>query len=169
MENDLNVRQLWWKTTSMEDNVSGKQHQWKTNSMEYEINVRQPQSKMTTLVCLASQFCSEFGPAQPQLVQLSIGNFSFRMHPYVGAAVCAHSYYIIIIIYLKYNKFIHNECLLSILSLLSNCCTVPPLVYACAKPPVYFITFNLGIDFPCWNTEWRHKTGFPFSACLFGQ
>ena len=36
--------------------------------MEDDINGRQPQWKMTTLACLTSQFCSEFGPAQPQLV-----------------------------------------------------------------------------------------------------
>ena len=32
-----------------------------------DINGRQPQWKMTTLACLTSQFCSELGPAQPQL------------------------------------------------------------------------------------------------------
>ena len=52
----------------MEDNLNGKQYQWKTTSMEDEINVRQPQWKITTLACLASQFYSELGPAQPQLV-----------------------------------------------------------------------------------------------------
>ena len=38
------------------------------NLMENDINGSQPQLKMTTLACLASQFCSELGPAQPQLV-----------------------------------------------------------------------------------------------------
>ena len=35
--------------------------------MEDDLNGRQPQWKMTTLACLASQLCSELGPAQPQL------------------------------------------------------------------------------------------------------
>ena len=40
--------------------------------MEDDINGRQPQWKMTTLACLTSQFCSELGPAQPQLVSFII-------------------------------------------------------------------------------------------------
>ena len=59
--------------TSMEDNLNGRQTIWRTTSMEDDINGRQPQWKMTTLACLTSQFCSELGPAQPQLVQYIFG------------------------------------------------------------------------------------------------
>ena len=71
MEDDLNGRQPQWKITSMKDHINGRQPRWKTTAMEDEINVRQPQWKMTTLAYLASQFCSELGPAQPQLVLFS--------------------------------------------------------------------------------------------------
>ena len=68
IEDDLNRRQTQWKTTSMEDNLNGRQPQWRTISMEDNLNGRQPQWKMTTLACLTSQFCSELGPSQPQLI-----------------------------------------------------------------------------------------------------
>ena len=57
MEEDLNGGQPQWKTTSMEDNFEGRtsRPQWK------------PYRKQMTL---ASQFCTELGPAQPQLVFL---------------------------------------------------------------------------------------------------
>ena len=44
--------------------------------MEDDINLTQPQCKMTTLACLADQFCSELGPAQPQLVNLYFHSIS---------------------------------------------------------------------------------------------
>ena len=58
----------------MEDHLNRRQPQWKTTSMKDHINGRQPQWKMTTLACLASQFRSELGPAQPQLVLACAGN-----------------------------------------------------------------------------------------------
>ena len=82
MEDNLNGRQPLWKTTSMEDNLmednlNGRQPQWNTTSMEEQISMednlqwkktlKKPYRKMT-LACIASQFCTELGPAQPQLV-----------------------------------------------------------------------------------------------------
>ena len=49
----------------MEDNFNGRQPQWKITAMEKDLN--------GSLPCLASQFCTELGPAQPQLV-------SFKCH-----------------------------------------------------------------------------------------
>ena len=57
----------------MENNLNGRQTIWRTTSMEDDINGRQPQWKMTTLACPTSQFCSELGPAQPQLVIFIVG------------------------------------------------------------------------------------------------
>ena len=56
----------------MEDNLNGRWPQWKTTSMEEYLDGSRPQWKLyrkqMTLACLASQFCTELGPAQPQLV-----------------------------------------------------------------------------------------------------
>ena len=52
----------------MEDDINGRQPHWKRTSIEDDINRRQPLWKMTTLACLTSQFCTELGPAQAQLV-----------------------------------------------------------------------------------------------------
>ena len=68
MEDYLNGRQHKWKTNS-------RRSQWKMTSIEDELNGREPQWKTTaieealngSLPCLASQFCTELGPAQPQL------------------------------------------------------------------------------------------------------
>ena len=68
MDDNLNGRRPQWKTTSMEDDLNGKQPQLKTISIEENLNGKQSQWKMITLACLAGQFCSELGPAQPQLV-----------------------------------------------------------------------------------------------------
>ena len=67
MEDNLNGKLPQWKMTSMEDDLKGRQPQRKKRLMEDDINGRQPQWKMTTLACLSIQFCSELGPAQPQL------------------------------------------------------------------------------------------------------
>ena len=45
----------------MEDYLDGSQPKWK------------PYRKQMTLACLASQFCTELGPAQPQLVSFFLG------------------------------------------------------------------------------------------------
>ena len=66
--------------TSMEDNLNGRQTIWRTTSMEDDINGRQPQWKMTALACLTSQFCSELGPAQPQLVCLFNQNNTLQFY-----------------------------------------------------------------------------------------
>ena len=50
--------------TSMEDDLNGRQPQWKTTAMEEDLN--------GSLPCLASQFCTELGPAQPQLVSIVV-------------------------------------------------------------------------------------------------
>ena len=96
MEDDLNGRQPQWKMTIMEDDHNGRQPQLKTNSMEDDLNGRQtsmeddlngrrPQWKTTsrksyrkqmTSACLASKSCTELGPAQPQLVSISLTLFS---------------------------------------------------------------------------------------------
>ena len=84
MEDDLNGRQPQWKTTTMEDDHNERRPQMKTTSIEDELNgrrsqwkttSRKPYLKQTTLASLASQFCTELGPAQPQLV-ISIVNSS---------------------------------------------------------------------------------------------
>ena len=84
MENDLNERQPKWKMTSKEFDINGRRPQWKTISMEnnlygewpqWKLTLRKPYRKHMTLTCLASQFCTELGPAQPQLV------FSFIIIP----------------------------------------------------------------------------------------
>ena len=67
MEDDLKGRRPQWKTTLIEDDLNGgrpewKRPQWKTTSMEDDLN------GSLTLACLASKFCIELGPAQPQLV-----------------------------------------------------------------------------------------------------
>ena len=63
--------------SSMEDNLNGRQPQWKTISMEQAFKEthhtgRRAYRKMTLafVASLASQSCSELGPAQPQLVFL---------------------------------------------------------------------------------------------------
>ena len=48
--------------TSMKDDLNGRQPQWKITAMEEDLN--------GSLPCLASQFCNELGPAQPQLFYL---------------------------------------------------------------------------------------------------
>ena len=45
----------------MEVDLNGRQPQWKTTS-------RKPYRNQMTLACLSSQFYTELGPAQPQLV-----------------------------------------------------------------------------------------------------
>ena len=71
-EDDLNGRRPQWKTTLMEDNLKGRGSQGKNTSMEEYLDGSQPQWKpyrnQMTLACLASQFYTELGPAQPQLV-----------------------------------------------------------------------------------------------------
>ena len=56
MEDDLKGRGTPGKNTSMEEYLDGSQPQWKSYR------------KQMTLACLPSQFCTELGPAQPQLV-----------------------------------------------------------------------------------------------------
>ena len=74
MKDDLNGRLPQWKTISMEDNLNGRLDKGKPTSIEEHINGSQPQwkpyKKHMTLACLASQFRTELGPAQPQLVLL---------------------------------------------------------------------------------------------------
>ena len=65
MEDDQNGREPQLKTTSMEDELNGRQSQWKTTS-------RKPYRKQMTSACLASQFRTELGPAQPQLVEVCL-------------------------------------------------------------------------------------------------
>ena len=85
VEDDLDGRWHQWKTTLIKDNV--RQPQWKMNSMKDNLNERRPQLKTTsmkddlngnikglTLAWLARQFCTELGPAQPQLVS----TFSYK-------------------------------------------------------------------------------------------
>ena len=83
MEDKLNGRKTQWNTnsvenkwriTSMEDILNGRQRQWRMTSME-------DNRMMTTLACLASQFCTELGPAQPQLVHISIGTLNSSTTP----------------------------------------------------------------------------------------
>ena len=99
MEEDLNGRQPKWKTTSMEDDLNGRHPQLKMTSMEDNLNgIRlkwkqpkgknpsieeyligsqpqwKPHRKQITLACLASQFRTELGPAQPQLLLLIFQN-----------------------------------------------------------------------------------------------
>ena len=57
--NDLNGRHPQLKMTSMEDDLNGSQPKWKPYRL--------------TLACLASQFCTDLGPAQPQLVNCIVG------------------------------------------------------------------------------------------------
>ena len=84
---DTHGRQPLWNTTSMEDNFCVRQTQWKMTSMgkkcqwritsmeedlkealqEDDLTKRQPYKKMAS-ARLASQTCTEVGPAQPQLV-----------------------------------------------------------------------------------------------------
>ena len=88
MEDDLNGAQPQWKTTSieadlnrrwppykitlMEDNLNGRLSKWKNNLYgewpQWKLTLRKPYRRQMTLTCLASQFCTELGPAQPQLV-----------------------------------------------------------------------------------------------------
>ena len=65
MEDDLNGRLPQLNTITMKDNLNGRRPQWKTTSMEGNLNGRRTQWKMTSME--ASQFCTELGPAQPQL------------------------------------------------------------------------------------------------------
>ena len=61
----------------MKDGLYGRQHQLKTTSIEDNFNVEEelngsrpqwkPNRMQMTLACLASQSCTELGPAQPQL------------------------------------------------------------------------------------------------------
>ena len=53
MEHDVNGKR---KNTSMEDYPDGSRPQLK------------PYRKQMILACLADQFCTELGPAQPQLI-----------------------------------------------------------------------------------------------------
>ena len=45
----------------MEDKLNGRRSEWKTTS-------RKSYRKQMTSACLASKFCNELSPAQPQLV-----------------------------------------------------------------------------------------------------
>ena len=58
MEDDLKRRGSQGKNTYMEEYLDGSQPQWKSYR------------KQMKLACLASQFCTELGPAQPQLVTI---------------------------------------------------------------------------------------------------
>ena len=64
MEEDINGRQYKGKNISIEEYLNGSQLQWKSDR------------KQMTLVCLASQFRTELGPAQPQLVLYLTTTFS---------------------------------------------------------------------------------------------
>ena len=70
MKDDLNGRQPQWKTTLMEYDLKGRGSQGKNTSVEESRLQYTPYRKETTLACLASQFCTELGPAPPQLVFL---------------------------------------------------------------------------------------------------
>ena len=61
MEGDHNEIQPQMKTTSNEDDLNGRRTQWNTTS-------RMPYRRQMTSACLASQFHTELGTAQPQLV-----------------------------------------------------------------------------------------------------
>ena len=79
MEDNLSGRLPQWKTTSLEDYLKEIQPQWKMTSMKKDnlnLNARKPEWK-TTSICLACQFCTELGPAQPQLV------FHFRHQAFI--------------------------------------------------------------------------------------
>ena len=52
----------------MEDDLKGRGSQGKNTSIEESRPQCKPYRKQMTLACLASQFCTELGPAQPQLV-----------------------------------------------------------------------------------------------------
>ena len=71
MEDDFNGIWPQWKTISMEDNLHARQPQWKTTSMEDDLHGRWLQWK-TSSNGLSSQFCTELGPAQPQLVSFIV-------------------------------------------------------------------------------------------------
>ena len=62
----------------MEDNLKGRGYQGKNTSMEEYLDGSRPQWKpyrnQMTLACLASQFYTELGPAQPQLVIIMMAN-----------------------------------------------------------------------------------------------
>ena len=50
----------------MEDDLNGeKKYQWMITLMEEDL-------RKMTLACLVSQFCTELGPAQPQLVYVYV-------------------------------------------------------------------------------------------------
>ena len=69
MEDDFNGIQPQWKMTSMEDDLNGRQPQGKNISIEEYLDVSRPQwMPYRKQMILASQFCTELGPAQPQLV-----------------------------------------------------------------------------------------------------
>ena len=69
MEDNLNGRQPQWKMTSMEDDFNGRQPQGKNISIEEYLDVSRPQwMPYRKQMISASQFCTELGPAQPQLV-----------------------------------------------------------------------------------------------------
>ena len=55
------------ETNTMENNLDERQPEWKTHLIKENYMGRKPYRKMT-LACLASQLCTELGPAQPQLV-----------------------------------------------------------------------------------------------------
>ena len=42
MEDDINGRQLQWKTTSIEDDLYRRRSRWKMTPMEDELNVKHP-------------------------------------------------------------------------------------------------------------------------------
>ena len=82
MKDNLNGRQPWWKIISMEDDLNGRRARGKMTSMEEHINGSWPQwksyTKQKTLACQASKFCTELGPAQPQLVSPIIINYLYN-------------------------------------------------------------------------------------------
>ena len=70
MEDNLNGGRPQWKMTSMEDDLNGRQPKGKNISIEEYLDVSRPQWMDRKQMLLASQFCTELGPAQPQLVIL---------------------------------------------------------------------------------------------------
>ena len=70
MDDELNGRNPQWKTASMDVDINRKQSYKKTHLQENKSG-RRPYWKRT-LACLASQFCSELGAAQPHLVLLNM-------------------------------------------------------------------------------------------------
>ena len=65
MEDNLNGGGPHWKINLMEDKLKLRQVLWKTTSMEDTLL----EGLTQRLACPAREFCTELGPAQPQLVK----------------------------------------------------------------------------------------------------